>query len=82
MANHSAPALKAAAIAAPETHIKNIRSMNVRIVHDNVETTSGMATRKHSRPPPARSHHESRSWSFAGGDEAVDSYNRRPVKRG
>ena len=45
------PAENAAAIAVPDSQLSIIRSTNVMIVHDKLETTRGAATRSTSRPP-------------------------------
>ena len=60
MAKWTMPAGIAAAIASVECHKRNIRSTKFIIVHDAVETISGIASRKHLASaarsgPPARS---------------------------
>ena len=57
--------MNAAAIAVPDTQLSIIRSTNVMIVHDKLDTTSGAATRSTSRPPLGRPHQE-RSPSVLG----------------
>ena len=67
MANQTADALKAADIAAPESHRRNIRSTNVITVQERLETTRGSATTTTSRPPASRCHQFFRRVMGVGG---------------
>src|SRR3954464_3088889 len=58
IANHAIDAEKAAAIAVPDNQLSIIRSMNVMSVHDRLDTMSGAATRRTSRPPAGLDHQE------------------------
>src|SRR5688572_12045586 len=55
-ANDTTPAGNEAAMASPLYRNKNIRSMKCMIVHETVETISGIASRNTSRPPAGADH--------------------------
>src|SRR3954454_18792776 len=74
IANHAAEAVKAAAIAVPETQLSITRSMNVIIVQEKLDTTRGAETRRTSRPPAGRDHQESSG-------ERIDSTGIRGASR-
>src|SRR6476660_2842806 len=83
-ANQATDVENAPAIAAPETWLSIMRSMNVSIVQERLDTISGAATRRTSRPPLGLDHHV---WPvFKAGFSSVTvplapSGRRRPAGR-
>jgi len=58
IANQTIEAENAADMAASAFQLRNIRSTNVMIVHDRLETTIGSAIFRTSFPPAGRRHQE------------------------
>ena len=66
----------------PETQLSIIRSMNVMIVHDRLDTTSGAATRSTSRPPLGRDHQEAAVPMFSVAERHVVRRSHRDALPG